>query len=211
MNRAIYIKGNDAFTLQPQDAAIKGIVNHLISAEDRRLYACIRAFGYSALEAGIVAFGKIISGHVDALCEFATAFETTRGYQREYEQVCEEIGTKRLQIEWAKRCEELSVAARDAAMSLRAGLVDFKPQVNEVAVRSDEAAWAALVDQRENEQLADRRAENWDRPPQPASHSNTTLFGVNYEENDLWHGKRAEGQTGSPVAYDPNARKNVYQ
>ncbi|RZF31328.1 hypothetical protein EVC45_02425 [Paraburkholderia sp. UYCP14C] len=181
MNHAIYIKGNDDFTLQPQDAATKGIVNHLISASDRRLYACVRAFGYSALEAAIAAFGNVISGHVDALGEFATAYETTRGFERDYRQVCEQIGEQRLKIEWAKRCEELSVAARDAAMSLRVALAGYKPEVYAVDTSGDEAAWAALVEQREKEQRADRRAENWDRPQQPESYSNTTLFGHIYQ------------------------------
>lgn len=148
MEPAVYITGNDSLTLKPQDAATQGIVNHLISAADRRLYACIRAFGYSPLEAIIAAFGKTISGHVDALGDFATAYETTRGYSGEYEEVCSQIGEERLKTEWAKRCDELSVAARDAAMSLRVSLADYRPKVRAYDAQRDEEAWKTLAQKR---------------------------------------------------------------
>jgi len=157
MTHVIYITGNDSLTLKPQDAATQGIVSHLISAADRRLYACIRAFGYSSLEAAIAAFDKTICGHVDSLANFATAYETTRGYSLEYEEVCEQIGEERLKVEWAKRCDELSVAARDAAMSLRVSLADYMPQVRAFDAQRDEAAWKELAEKREAEQREARR------------------------------------------------------
>ncbi|MFM0035964.1 hypothetical protein [Paraburkholderia strydomiana] len=166
MDQPIYINGNDSLTLKPQDAATQGVVNHLISAADRRLYACIRAFGYSTLEAAIAAFGKAITAHVDALGDFATAYETTRGYQREYADVREQIGEERLKIEWVKRCDELSVAARDAAMSLRVSLADYKPQVNEFQASKDEAAWLEVAAQRKEERGEATREHHWDLPAQ---------------------------------------------
>jgi hypothetical protein len=210
MEPAIYINGNDLLRLKPQDAATQGIVSHLISAADRRLYACIRAFGYSSLEAAIAAFGNTITGHVDALGDFATAYETTRGYSLEYEEVCSQIGEKRLKIEWAKRCDELSVAARDAAMSLHVSLADYRPQVRAFDVQRDEAAWNALAEERAAEHREARREVVQSEPPQVESHSNQTIFGHDYEENDFWHGRRAAGQVGGPVAYDPNTQTPVF-
>lgn len=169
MDHPIYIQGNDSLTLKPEDGAVQGVVNHLISAADRRLYACIRAFGYSTRDAAIAAFGafgKVILAHVDALTDFAVAYETTRGYQAEYAHVCEQIGEKRLKLEWAKRCEELSVAACDAAMSLRVSLLDYKPQVNEFQASKDEAAWKAVAAKRAEEFSEAKREHHWDLPAQ---------------------------------------------
>jgi hypothetical protein len=166
MDHPIYIQGNDSLTLKPEDGAVQGVVNHLISAADRRLYACIRAFGYSTLEAAIAAFGKVITAHVDALGDFASAYETTRGYQREYADVCEQIGEERLKIEWAKRCDELSVAARGAAMSLRVSLADYKPQIKEFQAREDEEAWQEVAAQRKAERYEATREHHWDLPAQ---------------------------------------------
>ncbi|MEM5370279.1 hypothetical protein V4C53_30155 [Paraburkholderia azotifigens] len=215
MNNRIYINGNNEITLKPSDAATEGILNHLISAQDRRLYACIRAFGCSTLEAVVASFSKTLSGHPDALSDFAAQYETTGAYRAEYRDVCDSIGEERLKHEWAKRCEELSVAARDAAMQLRVALIDYKPEVREGRVRRDEAAWMKLCAERSDGAALEGSASaytpsDWERIAEDRAQAQArhTIKDHSY----TLHGKDAEGQNGrSGTQYDSNTVKTHFQ
>jgi hypothetical protein len=144
----IFISGNDGLTLEPLDFLNAAVLHHFTSAQDRRLYALLRAFGHPALESFIRAFGKTFIGRPDELARAAEHFENTQSFKREFRNAAEDAGQQRVKRELKRRCEEVIGSTYDAALQLRVELHDFKPAPNEHRAAADEQAFEEFAKQR---------------------------------------------------------------
>lgn len=144
----IFISSSDELTLEAIDFLNAAVLHHFTSAQDRRLYALLRAFGHPALESFIRAFGKTFIGRPDELARAAEHFENTQSFKREFRDAAEDAGEERIKRELKRRCEEVIGSTYDAALQLRVELHNFKPAVNEHRAAADEQAFEDFVKQR---------------------------------------------------------------
>ena len=144
----IFISGNDELTLEAIDFLNAAVLHHFTSAQDRRLYALLRAFGHPALESFIRAFGKTFIGRPDELARAAEHFENTQSFKREFRDAAEDAGVERVKRELKRRCEEVIGSTYDAALQLRVELHDFEPPVKAHHAVEIERAFEEFVRQR---------------------------------------------------------------
>ncbi|VVD87322.1 hypothetical protein [Pandoraea anhela] len=152
--------------LYPDDFASRPVLRALLSAEDRRLYALLRAYGLSSVEAWSAAFAKRFHIHPDAVAKVAEVYESTSIAKSELLEVLDTTDPHTLKIEWARQVQLMKVEAEDVAIHLRQAYpVDHRAIAqSQCAQPHDHAALAAILDKRSREIEAKEAAECRDGP-----------------------------------------------
>ncbi|WP_175774165.1 hypothetical protein [Burkholderia anthina] len=155
-----------ANVLYPEDFASRPVIRALLPVEDRRLYALLRAYGLSSVEAWSAAFAKRFHIHPDAVAKVAEVYEETSIAKRELIEVLDTTDPDTLKAEWARQVQLMAVVAEDAAIHLRgAYLVDYRPIDESRKVQPhDHIALAAVLSERSREIEIEEAIERGDGP-----------------------------------------------
>lgn len=136
--------------LLPEDFASRNVARALFTPHERHVHASLRAIGYGTFESFAAAFGKHLIAAPEALDAAARAYESTNAFQREVEEVVEELGDKR-DAELKRRVAKLTHHVALAADAFSVGLSDREYDQSKHRQPADFVILGGILDKRAKE------------------------------------------------------------
>jgi hypothetical protein len=150
----IYHAFNYANDLTADDFAHAFILRKFCGQDKIGLYAALRATGHDQAASFVCSFGSQFYGGMDAIAKATQAFESTSVFESAFEDAVETLGQEFIQLELAKRCQEIGGFTRDSAMALsmhlhQQGNTELASGKRDThGMRRDDAMWKEFAEKR---------------------------------------------------------------